>query len=70
MENANKSRDAEIKYQKEQDEMEINKCKQFAAIETEKFEMMVKSIGQETIKAIASAGPQMQVGLGLVPPSP
>ena len=66
MENANKSRDAEIKYQKEQDEMEINKCKQLAAIETEKFEMMVKSIGPETIKAIASAGPQMQVGLGLV----
>lgn len=41
--------------------MEINKSKEMAAIEIEKFENMVKAIGPETIKAIANAGPQMQV---------
>lgn len=42
--------------------MEINKAKQLAAIDTEKFGNMVEAIGPETIKAIANAGPQMQVG--------
>ena len=41
--------------------MEINKAKQLAAIDVDKFENMVKAIGPETITAIANAGPQMQV---------
>ena len=42
--------------------MEISKSKQLSGIEIEKFENMVKAIGPDTIKAIANAGPQMQVG--------
>lgn len=53
--------EAEIRNNKVRDEMEINKSKELAAIEIEKFENMVKAIGPETIKAIANAGPQMQV---------
>ena len=56
-----KSIEAEIKNEKIRDEMEINKAKQLAVIEVEKFENMVKAIGPETIQAIANAGPQMQV---------
>ena len=41
--------------------MEISKSKQLSGIEIEKFENMVKAIGPDTIKAIANAGPQMQV---------
>lgn len=32
-----------------------------AAIETEKFQNMVSSIGADTLQAIATAGPEMQV---------
>lgn len=32
-----------------------------AAIETDKFQNMVSSIGADTIQAIATAGPEMQV---------
>ena len=45
--------------------MEINKAKQLAGIDIEKFENMVKAIGSETIKAIANAGPQMQASSSL-----
>lgn len=58
-----KTREAELGYKKQQDEMEINKAKKLSAIEMEKFENMVKAIGPDTIKAIANAGPQMQVKL-------
>ena len=53
--------EAETRNNKVRDEMEINKARQLSAIEIEKFENMVKAIGPDTIKAIANAGPQMQV---------
>ena len=62
LERSTKVIEAEIKNNKIRDEMEISKAKQLAGIDTEKFENMVKAIGPETIKAIANAGPQMQVG--------
>ena len=34
-----------------------------AGIETKKFQEMVDAIGADTIAAIATAGPEMQVGL-------
>ena len=56
-----KKREAELKYQSEQDSQEVSKTKELAAIETEKFKNMVFSIGADTIQAIATAGPEMQV---------
>lgn len=39
----------------------MSKAKEMAAIETEKFQNMVSSIGADTLQAIATAGPEMQV---------
>ena len=35
-------------------------------IETHKFKDMVDSIGSDTIASIATAGPEMQVGVGIM----
>lgn len=56
-----KEREAELKYQLEQNGLDVSKAKEMAAIETEKFQNMVSSIGADTIQAIATAGPEMQV---------
>lgn len=58
-----KTREAELKYQSEQDGLDVSKVKELAAIEIEKFQNMVSSIGADTIQAIATAGPEMQVKL-------
>ena len=55
------AREAEIKYIREQNTLEINKNKQLSDIETEKFRNMVSAIGADTIKSMALAGPEMQV---------
>nr|XP_054749262.1 major vault protein [Lytechinus pictus]XP_054749263.1 major vault protein [Lytechinus pictus] len=57
------AREAETKYVKEQNALEVNKAKQMSDIETERFRNMVQSIGADTIKAMAMAGPEMQVKL-------
>lgn len=58
-----------MKYVREQNELEITKSKEMAEIETVKFKDTVGAIGTDTLKAIAVAGPEMQVkllqGLGL-----
>ena len=56
-----KQREAELKYQSEQNSLDVSKAKEMAAIETDKFQNMVSSIGADTIQAIATAGPEMQV---------
>lgn len=59
----------ELEHQIQLDEVEIDKSRQLAAIESSKFKAIVKSIGPDTIKSIAQAGPEMQAkllqGLGL-----
>lgn len=59
----------EIEHQKSLDEMDIEKARKEAQIETEKFAKIVEAIGAETIESIAQAGPEMQAklleGLGL-----
>lgn len=49
--------------------MEITKSREVSAIEVEKFKNMVSAIGPDTLRAMASAGPEMQVkllqGLGI-----
>ena len=50
-----------MSFLKEQSEMEIQKFKDTANIETNKFKNMVDAIGTNTLQAIATAGPEMQV---------
>ena len=57
-----RAREAETKFVREQNELEIAKAKEMSGIETSKFKNMVDSIGSDTIAAIANAGPEMQVG--------
>lgn len=55
------AREAEMKYVREQNDMEISKTREMAEIETSKFNDMVSAIGADTIRAIATSGPEMQV---------
>jgi len=57
------ARDAETKYIKDQNELEINKTQELTHIESAKFKHMVDAIGPNTIQSIATAGPEMQVKL-------
>ncbi|XP_039598942.1 major vault protein [Polypterus senegalus] len=64
-----KAREQELEYVREQDKLEVDKAAKLAELEIKKFQEMVKSIGADTIKDIATAGPELQVkmlqGLGL-----
>lgn len=57
------AREAEIKYVREQNELEVSKAKEMAKIEVDKFREMVTSLGVDTLKAIATSGPEMEVKL-------
>jgi len=61
--------EAEIEYLSSLNELEILKAKELAVIESKKFKAIVDSIGAQTIKSMAEAGPAMQAkllqGLGL-----
>jgi len=61
--------EAEIEYQKALNDLDIIKAKELSAIEAKKFKAIVNSIGANTIKSMAEAGPAMQAkllqGLGL-----
>ena len=61
LERLTRAREAENKYIREQNELEIEKTKELAAIETHKFKDMVESIGPDTIASIANSGPELQV---------
>lgn len=54
---------AESKYVAQQNDMEIGKSKEMVAIEVRKFQDMVGAVGPDTLRAIAVAGPEMQVKL-------
>jgi len=59
----------EINYETSISELEINKAKMLSEIESNKFQQIVGAIGQDTLVAMASAGPEFQAellkGLGL-----
>ena len=57
-----RAREAETKFIREQNDLEITKTKEMAGIETKKFKNMVDSVGSDTIASITNAGPEMQVG--------
>lgn len=60
---------AEVTHQREVDELEIQKVRELAKIETDKFKQVVECIGRQTIVSMARAGPEFQAkllkGLGL-----
>uniref|UniRef100_A0A1I8FLM9 PHB domain-containing protein n=1 Tax=Macrostomum lignano TaxID=282301 RepID=A0A1I8FLM9_9PLAT len=55
------AREAELAYQREQNQLDVSRQKELSGIEVEKFRRFVDAIGADTIRAIASAGPEMQV---------
>jgi major vault protein len=55
------AREAENKFIREQNALEISKASDMATIESDKFKNTVDAIGADTIKSIANAGPEMQV---------
>jgi len=60
---------AEISHKKSWNSLEIEKSKELAEIEAQKFKSIVDAIGANTLKKIANSAPEMQVkllqGLGL-----
>jgi len=63
------TQEAEIEYQRAMDALEIERASSLAKIESEKFKKIVHAIGQDTLAAIANAGPELQAklleGLGI-----
>lgn len=56
------AREEELSYRKRMDSLEVEKQKQLADIENNRFSQMVSSLGSDTLKDIARAGPELQVG--------
>jgi major vault protein len=69
LEETKQRQEADIAHQRALIDLEITKAKQLSQIDAKKFQAIVNSIGAETIKSIAQAGPEMQAellkGLGL-----
>jgi major vault protein len=69
LKNMTAKQEQEVTYAQACNELEIVKARQMAGIEAKKFKDTVQAIGSETLKAIAQAGPEMQLklltGLGL-----
>lgn len=57
------ARELELSYSKSTGDLEIDKAKRLADIETAEFKEHVQAIGKNTIKAIATSGPDNQVKL-------
>ncbi|XP_038564480.1 major vault protein [Micropterus salmoides] len=56
-----KAREQELNYKKEMDALEVDKQKRLAQIESDRFSQLVQSLGSDTLKEIARAGPELQV---------
>jgi major vault protein len=56
-----RARNSELQYVKEQNEVEINKLTRTSEVEVKKFKHMVDAIGAQTLKDIATAGPDLQL---------
>lgn len=56
-----KARDQELSYKKEMDRLEVDKQQKLAEIESQRFSQLVGSLGTETLKEMARAGPELQV---------
>ncbi|XP_078740348.1 LOW QUALITY PROTEIN: major vault protein [Lampetra fluviatilis] len=58
-----KAREAELEFMRVKDELEIARARALASIEVQKFQDSVQAVGTETLRAIATAGPDAQVKL-------
>uniref|UniRef100_A0A7N6ATS0 Major vault protein n=1 Tax=Anabas testudineus TaxID=64144 RepID=A0A7N6ATS0_ANATE len=56
-----KAREQELSYKKEMDGLEVAKQERLAQIESQRFSQLVESLGSDTLKEIARAGPELQV---------
>ncbi|XP_076609039.1 major vault protein [Chaetodon auriga] len=56
-----KAREQELNYKKQMDSLEVDKQKSLAQIESERFGQLVASLGSDTLKEMARAGPELQV---------
>uniref|UniRef100_A0A665XDM0 Major vault protein n=1 Tax=Echeneis naucrates TaxID=173247 RepID=A0A665XDM0_ECHNA len=56
-----KAREQELSYKKQMDGLEVEKQQRLAHIESQRFSKMVESLGSDTLKEIARAGPELQV---------
>ncbi len=61
LERLSQARNAELAFLKEQNTVEISKSIQMSDIETGKFKKMVDAIGAQTLKDMATAGPDLQL---------
>jgi len=61
LERLTSAREAELKFVREQNDMDLSKSRESSEIETTKFKQMVDAIGASTLQAIATAGPDLQV---------
>uniref|UniRef100_A0A671WHR1 Major vault protein n=1 Tax=Sparus aurata TaxID=8175 RepID=A0A671WHR1_SPAAU len=56
-----KAREQELSYKQQMDNLEVEKQKRLARIESERFGQLVQSLGSDTLKEMARAGPELQV---------
>ncbi|XP_034394757.1 major vault protein [Cyclopterus lumpus] len=56
-----KAREQELSYKKQIDVLEVDKQKNLAHIESQRFSQLVESMGRDTLTEIARAGPELQV---------
>lgn len=56
-----KAREQELTYKEQMDRLDVDKQKCLAQIESERFSQLIKSLGSDTLKEMARAGPEMQV---------
>ncbi|RXN38773.1 major vault [Labeo rohita] len=58
-----KAREQELNYKKEMDQLEVEKQQKLAEIESKRLKQLIESLGTETLKEMARAGPELQVKL-------
>ncbi|KAM6914734.1 major vault protein [Lycodopsis pacificus] len=56
-----KAREQELSYKKQMDMLEVDKQKNLSQIESQRFSQLVESLGSDTLREIARAGPELQV---------
>lgn len=56
-----KAREQELTYKQQMDNLEVEKQKRLTQIESERFTQLVQSLGSDTLKEMARAGPETQV---------
>ncbi|XP_053299815.1 major vault protein isoform X1 [Pleuronectes platessa] len=56
-----KAREQELSYKKNMDHLDVDKQERLAQIESQRFSQLVQSLGSDTLKEMARAGPELQV---------